>query len=129
MPRRPYIRAGIKHYQWKLDERSSVVFDANGGGTVTFAPGGAREKWVINFITTVVTNVVPASNLVPQLILYRSAAIPGNQLGGTFSAFQDTSTVVYELNMNEPIVCVFSGGDPDSIGTVHIEGVRHVWGN
>lgn len=127
--RRPRIRPGIKHYQWKLDERASVVFDANGGGTVTFAPGGAREKWVINFITTVVTNVVPASNLVPQLILYRSAAIPGNQLGGTFSAFQDTSTVVYELNMNEPIVCVFSGGDPASIGTVHIEGIRHVWGN
>lgn len=126
MRRRP---RKLTHYQWKLDETQSVTFDANGAGTVTFSPGGARERWVINFIAVSVAQQDPTSTAVPQMLLYRSAAVPGNQLSGTYSAVLDSSTVVYALNMNEPIVGAFTGGDANDIGTIHIEGVRHVWGD
>lgn len=119
----------LTHYQWKLDERRSITLDSSGGGTVTLAPGGAREKWVVNFITVNTTNVPALSVNVPQVVVYRAAAVPGNQLGGTFNALLDTTTDTFQLNMNEPMVFVFSQGDPGSIGNIHIEGTRHVWGN
>lgn len=122
-------RARLRHYQWKLDERRSVVLDANGAGILTLSPGGAREKWVVSFITVNTTNIPAQSVNVPSLVIYRSAAVPGNQLGGTFNAILDTTTDVFELAMNEPIVFAFSLGDPGSIGNVHIEGTRHVWGD
>lgn len=119
----------LKHYQWKLDETARVTLDINGSGIVQLSPGGARERWVINFIT-VNTNGIPNNSInVPQLLMYRSAAVPGNQLGGTTNALLDTTTDVFELNMNEPIVFVISGGELNAVTTVHIEGIRHVWGN
>lgn len=118
----------VREYQWKLDSTANVILDANGGATAQLAPGGAREKWTVNFVAVNTTSPLPNSTNVPQLIMYRSAAVPGNQLGGTFAANMDTdSTDVYNLNMNEAIVFVWSGGDPGAAGTVHIEGIRHVW--
>lgn len=122
-------RTRLRHYQWKLDERRSVTLDASGNGTITIAPGGARERWEINLITVNTTNVPALSTNVPSLVIYRAAAIPGNQLGGTFNALLDTNTDEFLLNMNEGMVFVFSLGDVGSLGTVHIEGVRHVWGD
>jgi hypothetical protein len=62
------------------------------------------------------------------MIMYRSCAVPGNQLGGTFAATMDSDSAdTYILNMNEPIVFVFTGGDPGSVGNIHIEGIRYVW--
>jgi hypothetical protein len=118
----------LKHYQWKLDERQTVTLDSNGAGTMSIVPGGAREKWVVNFMTVSTANVPPNSANVPQMIVYRQAAVPGNQLAGTFSALLDTTTDTFVLNMNEGLVFVVSAGDVSSVVTVHIEGVRHVWG-
>lgn len=115
-------------YQWKLDETAVVVLDSNGAATTQLSPGGAREKWTINFIAVNVQSPIPNSILVPTMIMYRSCAVPGNQLGGTFAATMDSdSTDTYVLNMNEPIVFAFTGGDPASTGSVHIEGIRYVW--
>jgi len=102
--------------------------DATGAGQAQLNPQGARERWTVNFIGVNMTNTIPASLLVPTMIVYRAAAVPGNQLGGTFSALLDNdSTDMYVLNMSEGMVFVFSGGDPASIGNVHIEGIRYVW--
>jgi hypothetical protein len=107
---------------------ATVTLDANGYATTQLAPGGAREKWTINFIAVNTTSPISNSVNVPQMIMYRSAAVPGNQLGGTYSANLDTDSAdLYKLNMNEPVVFVWSGGDPASVGTVHIEGFRSVW--
>jgi hypothetical protein len=120
--------AKVQQYQWKLDERNSVTLDGNGNGSIQFSPQGAREKWLINFIAVSTTNVSPNSTKVPTMIMYRSAAVPGNQLAGTYNALLDADTTVqYQLNMNEPVVCVFSGGDPASVGNIHLEGIRYVW--
>lgn len=119
----------LRHYQWKLDERTQATLNAQGGATMMLSPGGAREKWVVNFQTVSTANVPTNSTNVPQMIVYRQAAIPGNQLGGTFSALLDSNTDTFVLNMNEGLVFVVSGGDSGSIVTVHIEGIRHVWGN
>lgn len=106
---------------------ASVVLDSTGAATTQLSPQGARERWTVNFIA-VNTTAIPNSHNVPQMIIYRSAAVAGNQLGGTFSANMDTdSTDIYELNMSEPLVFVWSGGDVGTSGTVHIEGIRHVW--
>ena len=119
----------LKHYQWKLDERQSVTLDATGAGTMSIVPGGAREKWVVNFMTVSAANVPIASTNVPQMIVYRQAAVPGNQLAGTFSALLDTTTDTFVLNMNEGLVFAVTAGDLNTVITVHIEGIRHVWGN
>lgn len=113
-------------YVWKLDERGTCIFDTNGTGTVTLAPGGARERWEIHFTAVSATVLTPTN--VPIMVMYRSSAVPGNQLGGTSSAISDANTDPIPLNMNEPIVYVFSGGDPGAVGTIHIEGLRYVWG-
>lgn len=126
--RRNPAQVRTRHYQWKLDERITLVLDANGRAEGQLAPGGARERWVVTSINVTATNVPAASVNVPQLIIYRSSAIPGNELGGTFNALMDSSTDYYELNMNEPLVFQASQGDVDSILHIHIEGVRHVWG-
>lgn len=128
MHRQRSQRPRIRHYEWKLDERLSLTLDSNGFAKGQLAPGGARERWVVNFINVVVTNVPALSTKVPQLVVYRSSAVPGNQLGGTFNALLDNTTDIYELNMNEPLVFEFTQGDTNSIGHIHIEGIRHVWG-
>lgn len=118
----------VRQYQWKLDERLFVTIDANGNGSGQLSPQGARERWTINFVAVTVTGTPPTSQLVPQMVLYRSAAVPGNQLAGTYNASLDADTQgVYNLNMSEPILFVFSGGFPGSVGNVHIEGIRYVW--
>lgn len=118
----------VKQYNYKLDERLIMTFDANGNATGQLSPGGARERWQVTFVSVSVTNIPTNSFKVPTLIMYRSAAVPGNQLGGTYTGTLDAdSQSVYDLNMNEPIVFVFSGGDVGSIGNVHIEGIRYVW--
>lgn len=118
----------VKMYQWKLDERAQVTLDASGNGTVQLSPQGARERWTINFVASTMTNTVPNSTNVASMVLYRSAAMPGNQLAGTYDASQDAdSQSTYVLNMSEPVVFKFTGGDPGSIGNVHIEGTRYVW--
>jgi hypothetical protein len=118
----------VHAYQWKLDLTANVTLDATGGATTQLSPGGAREKWTVNFVAVNTTSPIPNSTNVPTMIMYRSAAVAGNQLGGTFSANMDTdSTDVYALNMNEPIVFVWTGGDPGAVGKVHIEGIRYVW--
>lgn len=120
--------ARTQAYQWKLDQLATVILNAAGAASTQLSPGGAREKWTINFVAVNTTTTILNSTNVPTMIMYRSAAVPGNQLGGTFSANMDTdSSDVYALNMNEPIVFVWSGGDPGAIGTVHIEGTRYVW--
>jgi hypothetical protein len=117
-----------KQYQWKLDQTGSVTLDANGNGQFQLAPGGAREKWTINYVSVTMTNTIPNSVKVAQMVMYRSSAQPGNQLSGTSFANMDAdSQSVYAFNMGEPAVFLFSGGDPGSIGTVHIEGIRYVW--
>lgn len=119
------LRPAVK-YTWKLDERGICSFDANGSGTVTLSPGGARERWEIHFTSVSATQLTPTK--VPTMVVYRSSPVPGNQLGGTTSAISDANTDPIMLNMNEPIVFVFSGGDPGAVGTIHIEGLRYVWG-
>lgn len=121
-------RSRIRHYEWKLDERLAITLDSNGYGIGQLAPGGARERWSVTFINVVTTNIPALSVKVPQLVIYRGSAVPGNQLGGTFNAVLDSTTDLYELNMNEPLVFEFTLGDVGSIGNIHIEGVRHVWG-
>lgn len=117
----------VHQYQWKLDESAVVQLDANGSGQTQLAPGGAREKWTINFVA-VNCSQLPDSSFVPTLIMYRASAVNGNQLGGTFAATMDAdSSSVYNLNMNEPVVFVFTGGDPFAIANIHIEGIRYVW--
>lgn len=118
----------LTHFQWKLDERKSMTLDSSGSAQGLLAPGGAREKWVINFMTVSTANTIANSPNVPQMIVYRQAPIPGNQLGGTFSALLDTNTDTFLLNMNEGLYFVVTVGDVGSVVTVHIEGIRHVWG-
>lgn len=126
--RRQPRQSRIQHYEWKLDERLALTLNVNGFAQGQLAPGGARERWVINFINVVTTNIPAASTKVPQLVIYRSSAVPGNQLGGTFNAILDSTTDIYELNMNEALVFEFTQGDSGSVGNIHIEGIRHVWG-
>lgn len=123
MTRRTVARKNV----WKLDERGSVVFDVNGRGVITLAPGGARERWKIEFVA--VNASTPTTLKVPSMVMYRSAPVSGNQLAGTFTGTMDSSTDEYLLNMNEPVVFEFTGGDPGAVGSVHIEGLRYVWGN
>lgn len=118
----------LTHFQWKLDERTSMTLNSGGSGQALLAPGGAREKWVINFMTVSTTNVPANSPNVPQMIVYRGSPVPGNQLGGTFSALLDTNTDTFLMNMNEGLYFIVTLGDVGSIVTVHIEGIRHVWG-
>jgi hypothetical protein len=121
-------RSKVRQYQWKLDSTATVTLDASGNGSVQLAPGGAREKWTLNYVSVTMTNTIPNSVNVAQMVLYRSSAQPGNQLSGTSFANMDAdSQSVYVLNMGEPVVFVFSGGDPASVGHVHIEGIRYVW--
>jgi hypothetical protein len=118
----------VQAYQWKLDLTANVTLDATGAATTQLSPAGAREKWSVNFVAVNTVSPIPNSIKVPTMIMYRSAAVPGNQLGGTFSANMDTdSTDTYNLNMNEPIVFQWTNGDPGSAGKVHIEGIRYVW--
>ncbi len=119
----------LTHYRWKLDETARVALNVNGDGVVQLSPGGARERWTINFITVSTSGIPNTSINVPTMIMYRASAVPGNQLGGTTNALLDTTTDVFELNMNEPIVFVITGGLVGAVTTVHIEGIRHVWGN
>lgn len=128
MHRQRIQRQRIRHYEWKLDERLSLTLNANGEASGQLAPGGARERWVVTSITVRTTNIPALSTEVPQLLIYRSSAVPGNELGGTFNALIDQSVDYYEMNMNEALVFEVSEGDEDSIVNIHIEGVRHVWG-
>lgn len=119
------VTRAARKYTWKLDERGSIVFDGNGRGVITLAPGGARERWKIEFVAVNATQL--GTLAIPTMIMYRSAAVLGNQLSGTYVATLDSSTDTYLLNMNEPVVFEFTGGDPGAVGSVHIEGLRYVW--
>jgi hypothetical protein len=90
------------------------------------APGGARERWEIHFVSVASTTIDPAK--IPQMIM-RRGSINGPQIGGTYSATTDSNTDPILLNMNEAIAFTFTGGDTGAVGTVHIEGLQYVWGN
>lgn len=117
----------VRKYTWKLDETKTIVFDGNGSGNLTFIPGGARERWEVHFIS-VSAGVLANSINVPTLRQYRGS-LNGPQIGGTYSGQTDSTTDPILLNMNEGIAFQFTGGDPGQTGTVHLEGLRYVWGN
>lgn len=119
-------RRQVHKYIWALNEMGTVTLDINGNGQFTLAPGGARERWLVTLINTTCTQ--PLSVKVPKLVVYRSSAVPSNQIGGTFTANLDTnSTDSFLLNMNEGMVFVYSGGDFGAVATIRIEGTRYVW--
>lgn len=116
----------VRRYMWALYERQSVQLDSNGAGTIRFAPGGARERWLITLVNVTCTQLTTLKT--PTMIMYRSAPVPSQQIGGTYSATLDTdSSDQFLMNMNEDVYCVFSGGDAGAVGTVRIEGTRYVW--
>lgn len=113
-------------YTWALREMGTCTLDANGNGSVFLQPGGARERWMVTL--TNVTCSQPLTVKMPQMIMYRSSAVPANKIGGTFTATLDTDSVdEILLNMNEGIYFIFSGGDLGAVGTIRIEGTRYVW--
>lgn len=121
------IMRRVNKYTWKLDETRSVTYDGNGTGSITITPGGARERWEIHFVSVSSTTAVN-SNKVPEMREHRGS-VNGPQIGGTYSATADSNTDPILLQMNEGIAFVFRNGDPGAVGTVHIEGLRLVWGN
>ena len=112
-------------YTWDLNETGSVTLDANGNGTFQLVPGGARERWLVTLINTVVQQTTIA---VPTLRVYRGSAQPINLLGGTFTGNLDSnSTDQWLLNMNEGLVFQYTGGSLGDVATARIEGTRYVW--
>lgn len=119
-------RPAVRKFTYALQERQSVTLDANGSGTIRFAPGGARERWLITLINVQCTQL--SLSVVPTCLLYRGAPTPAYQIGGTFSGSFDTdSTDQFLMNMNEDLYAVFTNGDVGAVGTVRLEGTRYVW--
>lgn len=116
----------VRKFTYALQERQSVTLDSNGAGTIRFAPGGARERWLVTLINVQCTQLTLSK--VPTCLLYRGAPTPAYQIGGTYTGSFDTdSTDQFLMNMNEDLYAVFSGGDPTAVGTVRLEGTRYVW--
>jgi hypothetical protein len=112
-------------FTWALREQGSAILDASGNGRFQLAPGGAREKWTVNLITTFCTLTTTAN---PTLIIYRASVMPGNQIGGTYTGSLDTnSTDVWHLAMNEGLWFVYTGGPVGAQVNARIEGIREVW--
>ena len=112
-------------FTWALNETGTVTLDANGNGTFSLIPGGARERWLVTLINTFVQQTTLA---VPVLRVYRGSAMPINQLGGTYTGNLDSnSTDQWMLNMNEGLVFQYTGGAVGDVATARIEGARYVW--
>lgn len=112
-------------FTWALREQGFVTLDGNGNGQFSLIPGGAREKWTVTLISTYCPLTTTAN---PQLVIYRAAIMPGNQLGGTYTGSLDTdSTDTWVLAMNEGLYFVYTGGPPGAQATCRIEGTREVW--
>ncbi len=120
-----YKARRMSQFKWALREQQSATLDDDGNATFSIIPGGAREKWIVTLISTACTLTDIAN---PTLTVYRGAVLPENQISGTYTGSLDTnSTDRFELAMNEGLWFVYMGGNPGSIATARIEGVRYVW--
>lgn len=118
-------RQRMTKFTWALREQSSATLDGSGNASFSIIPGGAREKWVVTLISTSCT-LTDVNN--PTLTVYRGCVLPSNQISGTYTGSLDTnSTDRFELAMNEGLWFVYTNGDPGSIATARIEGIRYVW--
>lgn len=113
----------VSRGQFRLDEPSTVTFDASGEGTSYLGPNHAREHWNIAFISVTSTS----STLVPTVQFYRGSVVPSNFVTGTFSGTLDVdSQPNIVLRSGERLYAHWTGGDVGATGTFRVEGTRVV---
>jgi hypothetical protein len=102
-----------------LTASRSVVFDANGRGSIALGPEKARENWHVTRITVQATGAA-----VPQARVYRGAESPSSFIDGTETGNLDVSETDLRLYPSDYVTTVWTGGSVGGIGSVVIEGTR-----
>lgn len=113
----------VSRGEFRLDEPSTVIFNAAGEGTSFLGPNGARETWAVSFISVNSTSVTD----VPTVQFYRGSIVPSNFVTGTFSGTLDVdSQPNLVLRSGERLYAHWTGGDVGATGTFRLEGKRVV---
>lgn len=101
----------------RLIKYGNAVFNSSGIATVTLGPAKYSERWEITKLV-----VSSTSTTKPQVIVYRGAAIPANQVDGSRSGDQDVSDTNIKLIAPELLTFQWTGGTPGSSVSAGIEG-------
>lgn len=105
-----------------FDERS-VVIGADGVGWIRgVGPAQYGEEWSIESINTRVENSVGES----RLFIYSNGTT--RLVEGTYSGNLDTSNTRIKLKSGEQLNFKYERADPNSVGYITIDGVRHIAG-
>lgn len=104
-----------------LYESASIIFDANGQGTVIVGPNVYGTIWNISRVTTTCTS--PNTNQV-TFTIYRGYISPGMQIGGTYSGQQDSDETSINLKTGDQLVGQWTGGNSGDVGTMTVFGTQ-----
>ncbi len=100
--------------------RQTGTISAGGIATLTFEGPRTSQRWSIDRIAV---RCLPSATLIPTAIVYRNSVGDGEVLGGTFTGNLDVNdNARISLGPGEQLVVQFTGGDPDDVATVSIEG-------
>jgi hypothetical protein len=103
----------------RLNEQASVKLNAGGTGTAQLVPS-RLETWTVTRIA-----VSASSNtLEPVAQVYVASVSPGNLLAGTYTGSLDSSDENQVLSPQEPLLCVWTGGDVGATATLSVFGTR-----
>jgi len=109
----------------QLSRSGNVVLDATGGGTITFDPDHARQRWTVSQIV-VSTSQPPASTPIPTASVYVNSVLsPGNAQGSSWAGNRDTFTGETDVGPCDFLAVVFAGGIPGTTAYANVSGTRY----
>jgi len=107
-----------------LDEFAQVQLNGSGNGAVTIGPSNSYQKW----IPTQINVQVSSNTSEPVFKYYRGRTAGGaNFLGGTNTGSNDQSDISGQiLQPGEVFLCAWTGGDPNAIASVTLNGTKEI---
>lgn len=125
MPTVQTIPAGVTEDSGILAKSGSVTLDANGGGSITFDPDNARQRWEVVRIV-VSTNQPPGTAPIPAAeVFVNHQSSPGNSQGATWTGNMDTFTGLSDVGPCDFLTVVFTAGTPGTIAYANLSGTRY----
>lgn len=101
----------------RFNTQGNVTLDANGDGTLRFAPTG--EKWEVDRVHVRCSSRVSEA----QCRIYLAQQRPDTVIDGTYSGSSgDTTDTRIYLEDGQPMFIEWTGGDPGATATATVSG-------
>ena len=114
--------------QFALTVSASVTLDGTGAGTVALGPTFPRERWLPESTSITCTGTIPTTGT-PSVFIYAGYGVaPGNVIDSTYNVTGAASSLISgrTLISGEKVFAVWSGGPPNQVATLAVNGQRQV---